>query len=51
MGNDGNDDIFSSLGSDRSWRNARFDTMLDNSQAECGKIMSEPNCKCVNPAL
>jgi hypothetical protein len=51
MGSGENDNIFGSLGNDQSWCNARFDTMLDHSQAECGKIMVDPDCISVNPAL
>jgi hypothetical protein len=51
MGHDGDDVIFGSLGCVQSWCNARSDTLLDHSQAERGKIMSEPDCKRVNPAL
>ena len=51
MGNDGNDDIFGSLGGNQSWCNAGFDTMLDHSHAEPGKIMSEPDGKSISSAL
>lgn len=49
MGNDGNDDFLVPC-SDESWCNDGFDPVHDHSQAERDEIMSESDCKSLNPA-
>lgn len=49
MGNDGNDDFLVAC-SDESRCNDGFDLVHDHSQAERDEIMSESDCKSLNPA-